>query len=72
MYKEDYLLTINFGGIEIGTTRIIAKLMSSNLYLITTLPHTTLPFSAYIVLNPHTDDIRYLCLGHLGKQNIVK
>ena len=72
MYKEDYALIINSGGIEIGTTRVITKLMFSNLYFITTLPYITLSFWAYATLNPYTVNMWYLRLGHLGKQNIVK
>lgn len=64
-YKEGYALTINSGGIKLEITGVIAKLMSSNLYLITTFPHRTLYFSAYIGLNLHTVDIWYLRLGHL-------
>lgn len=60
------------GGIKIGTTGVIAKFMSSNLYLITTLPQTTPFFSAYKALNPHTVDMWHSRLGHLGKQNVVK
>ena len=44
IYKKDYALTMNSRKIKIGTTRVIIKLMSSNLYLITTLFHTTLFF----------------------------
>ncbi len=47
MYKEGYTLTIIPAGIGIGTTEFIAKFMSSNLYIITTLPKTTPYFSAY-------------------------
>ena len=44
MHREGYTLTIIPGRIEIETTRVIAKFMSSNLYLITTLPRTTPSF----------------------------
>ncbi len=71
MHREGCTLTIIPGGIEIGTTGVIAKFMSSNLYLITTLPWTT-PFSAYTALNLHTVDIWHPRLGHLEKQNVVK
>ena len=66
------MLTISSREIEIGATGVIAKLMSSNLYLITTFLHTTLFFSAYAGLNPHTVNMWHLRLGHLGKQNVVK
>ena len=72
IYKEDYALTINSGGIKIRTTGVITKLMSRNLYLITTFPYTTLSFSAYAALNPHMVDMWYLRLSHLEKQNVVK
>ena len=72
MHREGYTLTIVSGGIEIGANGVIAKFMSSNLYLITTLPRTTMSFSAFTALNPHTVDMWHSRLGHLGKQNIVK
>ncbi len=72
MHREDYTLTIVLGGIEIGANRVIAKFISSNLYLIITLPRSTLSFSAFIALNPHTVDMWHLCLSHLEKQNDVK
>ncbi len=72
MHREGYTLTIIPCGNEMGTNRVIAKFMSSNLYLITTLPQTTPPFSAYTALNPHTVHMWHSRLGHLGKQNVVK
>ena len=72
MHREGYTLTVIPCGIEIGTTGVIAKFMSSNLYLITTLPQTTPSFSAYSALNPHTVDMWHSRLGHLEKQNIFK
>ncbi len=72
MYREGYTLTIVSGGIEIGANGIIAKFMSSNLYFITTLFRSTLSFSAFIALNPHTVDMWHSCLGHFGRQNVVK
>ena len=72
MNRESYTLTIIPSGIEIGTTRVIAKFMFSNLYLITTLPQTTPSFSAYTALNPYKVDMWHSRLGHLGKQNVVE
>ncbi len=72
MHREGYTLAIFLGGMEIGANGVIAKFMSSNLYLITTLLRSTLSFFAFIALNPHTVDMWHSRLGHLGKQNVVK
>ena len=72
MHREGYTLTIVQEGIEIGSTGVIAKFMSSNLYLLTTFPQTKTSFSAFIAQNAHTMDMWHSRLGHLGKQNIVK
>ncbi len=72
MHREGYTLTVVSGGIEIGTNRVIAKFMSSNLYLIITLPQSTLSFSAFIALNYQTVDMWHSRLGHLGKRNVLK
>ncbi len=67
MHRESYTLTIIPSGIEIETNGVIVKFMSSNLYLITTLPQTTPSFSAYTALNAHKVHMWHSRLGHLGK-----
>ena len=72
MHPEGHTLIIVSGRIKIGANGVIAKFMSTNLYLIITLPWTTMSFSAFIALNPHIVDIWHLHLGCLENQNIVK